>query len=77
MLTIFGANGSAASPEDLEEFHAQRGGVDQHALVRLLRARGAPARLVLYFSTQSAAFQRVGAGLGFENTFALIGGPVD
>jgi SAM-dependent methyltransferase len=62
--------------EDLEEFHAQRGGVDHRALVSLFRGRGASARLVLYFSTQSSVLQRVGAGLGLENTFALIGGPV-
>ena len=43
---------------------------------RLFAARGVPVRLVLYFSTQSAPFQRVGSALGLQNTFALIGGPV-
>jgi 2-polyprenyl-6-hydroxyphenyl methylase / 3-demethylubiquinone-9 3-methyltransferase len=61
--------------EDLEEFHAQRGGVDHRMLLELFRSRGMPARLVVYFSTQSSAFQRMGAALGLQNTFALIGGP--
>jgi SAM-dependent methyltransferase len=62
-------------PEDLEEFHAQRGGVDHRELLRLFRSRGVPARLVVYFSTQAAPFHRLGAGLGLQNTFALIAGP--
>lgn len=67
---------SSVLPEDLDEFHAQRGGVDHRAILRLLESRGVPVRLVLYFSTQSGAFHRVGTMLGLENTFAVIGGPV-
>lgn len=62
---------------DAEEYHAQRGGVDHVALARLLSARQVPVRLILYFSTQDATFQRVGSALGLTNTFALIAGPVD
>jgi SAM-dependent methyltransferase len=67
---------SPALPEDAEEFHALRGGVDHRRLLRLFAARDVPVRLVLYFSTQSGPFQRVGSALGLQNTFALIGGPV-
>ncbi len=67
---------SPALAEDAEEFHAMRGGVDHRRLLGLFAARGVPVRLVLYFSTQSAPFQRVGSALGLQNTFALIGGPV-
>jgi ubiquinone/menaquinone biosynthesis C-methylase UbiE len=63
-------------PEDAEEFHAQRGGVDQQALLRVLERHGVPVRLVVYFSTQAPTFHRLGSALGLENTFALIGGPV-
>jgi SAM-dependent methyltransferase len=63
-------------PDDAEEFHALRGGVDQQALLRTFESHGVPTRLVLYFSTQSPVFQRLGSALGIENTFALIGGPV-
>jgi 2-polyprenyl-6-hydroxyphenyl methylase / 3-demethylubiquinone-9 3-methyltransferase len=67
---------SPALTEDSEEFHAMRGGVDQRRLLRTFAARGIPVRLVLYFSTQGRTFQRIGASLGLENTFALIGGPI-
>jgi SAM-dependent methyltransferase len=67
---------SATLPEDAEEFHAQRSGVDHRLLLQTFTARGADVRLILYFSTQSASFQRFGAALGLHNTFALIGGPV-
>jgi SAM-dependent methyltransferase len=67
---------STSLPEDLEEFHAQRGGVDPRVLLRTFERRGVPARLVLYFSTQTPALHRFGSALGLENTFALIGGPV-
>jgi SAM-dependent methyltransferase len=63
-------------PEDAEEYHAQRGGVDHRALVRLLESRRVPVRLVLYFSTQIGPLHRLGRSLGLENTFAMIGGPV-
>jgi hypothetical protein len=58
--------------QDVIEYHATRGGVDSASLVALLRELGFEPQVRRYFSTHSAVFQRLGATLGAENTFAII-----
>lgn len=62
----------AGSKEDDAEYHVTRNGVDQVAICRLLEAEGFECRLIQYFSTQGAIFQRLGSWLGFSNTFSLV-----
>jgi 2-polyprenyl-3-methyl-5-hydroxy-6-metoxy-1,4-benzoquinol methylase len=57
--------------QDVIEYHATRSGVDEEEVCVALRHAGFEPRLIRYFSTQSAAFQRVGSALGLENTFAI------
>jgi hypothetical protein len=57
---------------DMSEYHVVRLGVDESALMHLLRARYAQTNLIAYWSTQSAALQRVGDWLGLRDTFALV-----
>jgi SAM-dependent methyltransferase len=59
-------------PQDVVEYHATRGGVDQDAVVEALVSRGYRCRMERYFSTQSGAFQAVGDALGLLNTFAVV-----
>ncbi len=59
-------------PQDNAEYHVTRGGVDAEAIVAALRERGFEAEVVRYFSTHGAFWQRVGSGLGLENTFAVV-----
>jgi SAM-dependent methyltransferase len=59
-------------PEDRAEYHVIRGGVDQDALVDLLGSAGYEVEVVRYFSSQGAAWQRLGERLRLENTFALL-----
>jgi|SRR2546428_11041771 len=62
----------AGSKEDDAEYHVTRNGVDQNAIASLLQSEGFTSSVVRYFSTQSRAFQVLGAFLGVENTFAMI-----
>lgn len=60
-------------PQDVIEYHATRGGVDQDAVVRLLERRGFAVSVDRYFSTQLRSGQLAGSALGFVNTFSVIG----
>jgi SAM-dependent methyltransferase len=60
------------NPADMVEYHVNRNGVDEQALVELLSARFSSVRLVTYWSTQAAVLQRVGERLGTRNCFALV-----
>jgi len=62
----------ADSVHDNTEYHVTRNGVDQHAIAAHLQRMGFECRVVRYFNTQSAAFQRLGEALGVENTFAVL-----
>ncbi len=55
-----------------EDYHVLRNGVDQDALLTLLRKHGFTCRILRYFSSQGVLFQGVGAWLRLENTFAII-----
>ncbi len=57
---------------DNAEYHVTRNGVDQDAIWRLLKEENFDCAVMRYFSTQSRAFQIIGASLGVENTFAVI-----
>lgn len=57
---------------DNVEYHLVRNGVDQDAIAAALEREGFDARVTTYFSTQSAAWQRLGDRLGIVNTFAVI-----
>jgi SAM-dependent methyltransferase len=63
---------SSASVHDNVEYHAVRQGVDQHAIVRLLSARGFRCRLMEYCSFHSDRLQRLGERLGVHNTFGIL-----
>src|SRR5262249_16266862 len=57
---------------DNAEYHVVRNGVDQNAIVALVKGKGLECELVRYFSTQNSFFQVVGSALGMKNTFAVI-----
>jgi SAM-dependent methyltransferase len=57
---------------DMVEYHELRQGVDEDAILRLLRERHFDARLVTYFSTQSPLWQAIGERLGARNKFAIV-----
>ncbi len=59
-------------PQDFEEYHATRNGVDHQAILDLLTRQGFRSRVVMYFSTQSPTFQRLGSRLRLRNTFAIL-----
>ena len=61
------------SPLNYAEYHVVRGGVDQDAIVALLAASGFECEIIRYFSTQSRVFQPLGAALGLQNTFGILG----
>lgn len=59
------------NPLDMVDYHVVRQGVNQTALVQMLEPRFESVELLLYWSTQSAAWQRAGKCLGLVNTFAI------
>ncbi len=60
------------NPADMVEYHVNRSGVDEQALVDLLEPRFSSVRLLPYWSTQAAVFQHLGDRLGTRNCFALL-----
>lgn len=60
------------SPEDNTEFHATRNGVDQNAIVELLKRQGFAVEMIPYFSTHGRIFQWIGEKLGVADTFGII-----
>ena len=60
------------SSHDNAEYHVTRNGVDQDAIVHLLRLEGFDCELIRYCSTQSSLFQWLGSVLRIENTFCVI-----
>jgi SAM-dependent methyltransferase len=61
-----------ARPEDMVEYHVVRQGVDEQAILARLAPRFERARILPYWSNQSAAGQRIGTRLGLKNMFAAI-----
>lgn len=57
---------------DMSEYHVVRQGVDELALMALLRARYAETHLTTYWSTQAGPLQRVGERLGMTGTFSAV-----
>jgi SAM-dependent methyltransferase len=60
-----------SNPSDMSEYHVVRNGLDEEALVTLLRTRYERADVVRYWSTQAGPFQYLGDRLGLEGTFGL------
>lgn len=58
-------------PADMTEYHVVRQGVDDLALVELLRRDFAEVDRFVYWSTQAGPLQRWGDRLGFKNTFGI------
>ena len=61
----------SSNPADMVEYHVVRDGVNQEALMAILRRSFDHVRLEGYWSTQGAALQRIGTRLGLRNTFML------
>jgi SAM-dependent methyltransferase len=61
-----------SNPADMVEYHVVRSGVDEDALVQALGKSFDDVELWRYWSTQSPAFQGVGARLGLRSTFGLV-----
>ena len=59
-------------PSDQEEYHVVRNGVDSAAIVASLSERFRELKLIRYWSTQAALFQRIGEKLKVVNSFAII-----
>lgn len=59
-------------PSDMVEYHVVREGVDESALDLMLRESFERVEVQRYWSTQSAALQRLGDRLGLKSTFGLI-----
>lgn len=57
---------------DMTEYHVVRRGVDEEALVSLLRSRYSEASVTRYWSTQGAVLQQLGGRLGLVTTFSLL-----
>lgn len=57
---------------DDAEYHVTRNGVDQEAIVKLLRQSGMQVQVLKYWSTQSPFFQSLGSFLGFKSNFAIF-----
>lgn len=62
----------ADSMHDNAEYHVTRNGVDQDAIAACFAAHRFDCEIGRYFSTPSGLFQRLGAGMRTENTFAVI-----
>lgn len=60
-----------SNASDMSEYHLMRNGVDDEALLALLRMQYERADLVRYWSTQAGPLQRFGDYLALEGTFAL------
>lgn len=60
------------NPSDMVEYHVMRDGVDEAALVDLLRSAFADVRLIGYWSSQGVLPQAIGALAGRPNTFGLV-----
>jgi SAM-dependent methyltransferase len=60
-----------ANPSDMVEYHAIREGVDEQAVLELIRPRFAEVALLPYWSNQSALAQRVRDRLKIRNTFGI------
>ena len=60
------------SPSDMVEYHVVRQGVDQDAIRNVLSSRFEHVRIVPYWSTQSAVWQRFGEVVGATSSFACI-----
>ncbi|MGI8677605.1 MAG: class I SAM-dependent methyltransferase [Jatrophihabitans sp.] len=60
-----------ANVRDMVEYHVLRDGVDEQAILDLLRPRFAEAELITYWSTQSRALQVVGQRLAAPTTFGV------
>lgn len=56
---------------DMVEYHVLRDGVDEAAIVELLRPQFADTELITYWSTQSRALQRLGERLAAPTTFGI------
>ncbi|MEB3980329.1 class I SAM-dependent methyltransferase [Mycobacterium sp. 663a-19] len=61
-----------SEPSDVVEYHVVRQGVDELALVDLLRERFDNVEIDRYFSTQSALLQAIGAKFFPDNTFGIV-----
>lgn len=59
-------------PSDMVEYHAVRDGVDEQAVLELLRDRFTDVRLVPYWSHVAPVAQRLGDRLGAVNTFGVV-----
>lgn len=60
------------NPRDMVEYHVVRSGVDEQRLVEMLAARFESVRLVPYWSTQAAFWQRLGQMSARTNTFSIV-----
>jgi SAM-dependent methyltransferase len=60
-----------SNPSDMSEYHVVRNGLDELALLALLRLHYGQADLVRYWSTQAGPLQRLGDRLQLEGTFGL------
>jgi SAM-dependent methyltransferase len=60
------------SVHDNTDYHIVRNGIDQDAIIDLLKNVDIDCRVVRYFSTQSLLFQKIGSAIGMKNTFGLI-----
>src|SRR5439155_5229674 len=60
------------NPSDMVEYHVVRRGVSQDALREALSSRFRYVRVISYWSTQSAIWQRIGEALGAQNTFGIV-----
>ena len=56
---------------DLAEYHLVRDGVDEEAIVALLRAHFSDVEIFRYWSTQSPLLQRVGDHTSWKTTFGV------
>ncbi|HEY2636353.1 MAG TPA: class I SAM-dependent methyltransferase [Solirubrobacteraceae bacterium] len=60
------------NPSDMVEYHVVRDGVDEEAVVALLRPSFARVELWPYWSTTAGLWQRVGELTGARNTFGVV-----
>lgn len=58
-------------PGDMVEYHVVRKGVDEEALAEMLRDRFEAVTIIPYWSNQSAIMGKMGARLGWQNTFGI------
>jgi ubiquinone/menaquinone biosynthesis C-methylase UbiE len=57
---------------DNAEYHVTRGGVDQFAIIELLKSNNFDTKIVYYFSTQNSILQKIGSALQIKNTFSIL-----